>query len=306
MSEADGELLQFLFAADKFRFNSTQLRPKELFHEMEKLKCDYHPYVQAVKELHANRIEMPAAFCSLCNYLWDLFLTKAQRVHQSSVWPSFSKKIVEGFQVDLPFIITDDHYFGYFKQYLLQSPGDAESLACWRDIRHVLIAIQILKKPNSEQPNSAVPAGRRPSVVTTTPPSNITNLTNYPQPYEPLSILLECLRKYYTIIIRGVCGGISQATKIRLSDIHQQTSSIRNLKSLDLCYAADCCEVIETTLTIIVGESYQYLQEKYYLYLKSNEYVATIASIRLKQSENVQVYLRKNVFLQEVRIFFPL
>lgn len=245
---------------------------------------------------------MPAALACLCNYVWDLFLTKAQRIHQSSIWPSFYKKIIEGYQLDLYFVITDDHYSGYFKQYLLHTPGDAESLSCWRDVRHVLYALQILKKPNVEPSNNL--SNKKPPLLTTSSNSSGSgsnhNLSNYPQPYEPLSVLLECLRKHYNIIIRGVCNGISQATKIKLADLYQQTNSIRNVKSLDLKYAADCCESIESVLSILMGECYQYLQEKYYQYLKSHEYVAIIASIRLKNSETVQKYLQKNVFLQEV------
>lgn len=103
--------------------------------------------------------------------------------------------------------------------------------------------------------------------------------------------------------MRGSCNAISKATKIRLSDLYQQTSNIRNVKTLDLTFAADCCESIETSLTILMGECYQYLQERYRQYSKSNEYVSAIASIRLRKSDIVQLYLRQNVFLSEVCIF---
>jgi hypothetical protein len=241
---------------------------------------------------------MPASLASICNYAWDSFLSKAQRIHQSQVWSSFTKKIIDGYELDFHFVITDDHYSAYFKQYLLHSPGDAESLSCWRDIRHVLSTIQILKKsPSASSTTESSTTIRRPSSLSMTPQAN---LVSYPQPYEPLSILLECLRKYYTVLIRGSCNAISKATKIRLSDLYQQTNTIRNIKTLDLNFAADCCDSIETSLTILMGECYQYLQERYRQYFKSNEYVSAIASIRLRKSEVVQTYLRQNVFLREI------
>jgi hypothetical protein len=262
---------------------------------------------------------MPASLASLCNYSWDLFVSKAQKIHQSSVWSSFSKKIIEGYQMDLHFVVTDDHYSAYFKQYLLHSPGDAESLSCWRDIRHVLSTLLILKKPpphssttsssssSSSSPSSSLNSKKyssyTPTLASPTSSSSLTSsnpLINYPHPYEPLSILLECLRKYFTLLIRGTCNAITQSTKIKLTALSQQTNSIRTIQSLDLSYAAECCVSIESVLTILMGECYQHLLERYEEYLLSNEYIAAIASIRLRQSEIVQLYLRQNVFLGEV------
>lgn len=263
------------------------------------------PYLTAVIDLDQHRIDMPAALASICVHAWNLFLTKAQKIHQSQVWSSFTKKIIDGYELDYHFVMTDDHYSAYFKQYLLHFPGDAESLSCWRDIRHVLSTIQILKKSPSLATDTNT-TNKRPSTIamnSSTLSRSMTaqsNLVTYPQPYEPLSILLECLRKYYSILNRGSCSAISKATKIRLSDLYSQTNSIRNIKTLDLNFAADCCESIETSLTILMGECYQYLQERYRQYFKSNEYVSAIASIRLRKSEIVQLYLRQNVFLREV------
>lgn len=254
----------------------------------------------AVMDLHAHNIEMPASLASVCNYSWDLFLTRAQKIHHSSVWSSFTKKIIEGYDVDFNFVITDDHYSGYFKQYLLQVPGDAESLSCWRDIRHVLSTLQILKKPSLE--TAKRPSFSQNSSSTNRSSNTQSNIVTYLQPYEPLSILLECLRKYYTILVRGTCNAISKATKIRLTDLYQQTNTIRNVKMLDLNFAIDYCESIEALLTILMDECYQYLQERYAHYLKSNEYVSAVASIRLRKSDIVQLYLRKNVFLAEVTL----
>jgi hypothetical protein len=308
-----------LLEADKFRFVPPQIHLKDLISSLDILKSDYSPYVPAVLDLNAHHINMPASLASLCSYSWDLFVSKAQKIHQSSVWSSFSKKIIEGYQMDLHFVVTDDHYSAYFKQYLLHSPGDAESLSCWRDIRHVLSTLLILKKPpphssttsssssSSSSPSSSLNSKKyssyTPTLASPTSSSSLTSsnpLINYPHPYEPLSILLECLRKYFTLLIRGTCNAITQSTKIKLTALSQQTNSIRTIQSLDLSYAAECCVSIESVLTILMGECYQHLLERYEEYLLSNEYIAAIASIRLRQSEIVQLYLRQNVFLGEV------
>jgi hypothetical protein len=261
-----------LLEADKFRFVSPNIHLKDLISSLDLLQADSSPYMTAVLDLNLHHINMPAAFASLCAYKWELFLSKAQKIHQSSVWSSFSKKIIEGYQMDLHFVITDDHYSAYFKQYLLHHPGDAESLSCWRDIRHVLSTVQILKKSFSSLTSS----------------------------YEPFSILLECLRKYFTILVRGSCNAITKPTKIKLTDLYQQTNSIRTIQTLDLKYVSECCESIESILTILMGECYQHLLERYQDYLTSNEYVAAVTSIRLRKSETVQLYLRQNVLLGEV------
>jgi hypothetical protein len=296
--------LQLLLEADKFRFVQSNIRIQDFLANFQILD-EHIPYLTSVMDLDQHHIDMPAALASICNYAWNVFLSKAQRIHQSQVWSSFTKKIIDGYELDYHFVITDDHYSAYFKQYLLHFPGDAESLSCWRDIRHVLSTIQILKtKPPATETNSTIRRG--PSNLSTNSSTlsrtmtTQSNLTTYPQPYEPLSILLECLRKYYSILLRGSCSAISKATKIRLSDLYQQTNSIRNIKTLDLNFAADCCESIETSLTILMGECYQYLQERYRQYFTSNEYVSAIASIRLRKSDIVQSYLRQNVFLREI------
>lgn len=291
MESKMSELLLFLFENDSFRFQvqmSLQMEPlriQALSRQLDNVYTnrEYDIHIQVINDLMNYGIDVPASFSCLCSFVWRDFLDRGQRIHRSNVWTSFRKKILEDIEIDFNAVIGDDHHYVYFNQYLTQSKGDMACLLCWRDIRHVTSALDLLKKQESLLHHG------------------IRSIDEFiMDPYDSLDILIECVRKLHGVIIRGVCTGLSQNTKIKLAESFQKTASIRHVKSVDKTFARDCCEMLENLLRALQTECCAHLEELFVSFRESKEYHALVASVRLSQSMAVQEYLRNNAFLQHV------
>jgi hypothetical protein len=306
MESKMSELLMFLFENDSFRFQvetSLQMEPLRIdavTHQLNRVYTnhEYESRMHIIKELISYGIVMPAAFACLCSFVWKDFLDRGQRIHRSSVWRSFRKKIVEHVDIGFDTVIGDDHHYVYFNQFLTQTKGDTACLSCWRDIRHVTTALDQLKKRDHETRESPHQSLLHSSTSKSTGSLDDSNM----DPYEPLDILLECMRKVHGVVIRGVCTGPSQSTKIKLAESFQKTTSIRHVKSVDKAFARDCCSSLESLLFALQTECHSHLRGMYESFCESKEYHALVASVRLAKSAAVQDYLRNNAFLQDVSI----
>ena len=307
--------LLFLLENDTFRFQKHQpqvvhpLVVRTVIDKLEKIyKCEvYAKCIKTIRDLASSRICMPAAFASLCSFVWRDFLDRGQRIHKSNVWASFRNKIVESICLDSTAVISDDHHHIYFHQFLSHTKGDTACLACWRDVRHVTAALDQLRKRDSEgvghksSPPSGAGLSTGPTTMSVLLKSHSAVISeSRVDPYECLDILLECMRKLHGLIIRGVCSGPSPHTKILLAESFQKTSSIRHVRSADKDFARDCCDLLEHLLSTLQRECHLYLLQRCEAFRESKEYVALIASVRLGQSEAVERYLRNCAFLQDV------
>lgn len=301
-TEKFSESITFLTQADMFRFNAEYAGLdilKRLMSDFMNLKLEHHSGInrfrKQIQDIYLNNIELPAALAIGCSYVWNDILRKGQRIHKSKMWASLRKKIIENFKLELITVISDDHYSLYFKEFLSSSAGDVRCLACWRDVRHVIQAIQIFKGSTTEIPSS----------TSTTTATNVlnefsTSQIKYSDPYEAMNIMLEYVRKVHPLIVKDSCNGIAKSTILHIADTIETLRSIRKVQSVDITYANEQANILERHLRYIEKETFLYLHGLFEPFVSSEVYVALVSSIRLKQSPAVQKYQRRVSFLQEV------
>jgi hypothetical protein len=256
-----GDLVLFLSETDSFRFN-TALRSNHRHRidipRLQRLLQSVPSFARQKEGKHflsvAQHVEkmgmsLPALFDGSLQFLWEEFVQKGQRIHESVVWNSFKKKINAEVSIDLYSLISDDHYCIYFETFLSSDEHDVLCLTCWKNVRHVIATLQVLKLPDSSSgahTRGFLQGRRMEEVKLDHPMGSGTSNTHFTKPYEALEVMLECVLKYHDYIVRGNCSGISHPTKMQLMGVMEKNRVIRGqVKSLDVQFTLKLCNSIE-------------------------------------------------------------
>ena len=253
------DLVLFLSETDSFRFNTSlksDYRNGIDIKRLENVLIDTmsysnlyagEEYLSILHRVGDMGLNIPALYDIALQYLWNELLQRGQKIHKSNVWISFKKKIHSEVSIDIYTLLNDDHHSIYFESFLSSNSHDVLCLECWRDVRHVIATLQVLKIPDPKSGRKDIfQMWKKDDISTEHPMGGGTSNTHYTKPYEALEVMLPCATKYHDFVVRKNCSGVSENTKVRLIGIIEKNKSIRGqIKSLELKFALNLCNTIE-------------------------------------------------------------
>lgn len=318
-TEGISNAILFLLEADALRFNHATSPRQPRLHRLINSFFDI-PHAPsdavAIRHMHevyedisSHRIPLNCLLSMACDIAWKSLIIKSQSLPQSNVWPSIRRSVVGDYRIELFNVLTDDYSIKYYEKFVSRNVGDSGSLKCWQQVRHVLQTLQIFKASNAPQPTITPTRGRHGSVILRTASIGSTSSGHngeaaiYAMPYDALNILLDCLRQMHQYILRHNCNGPSDVCRLDLAALVETTNPIRNVEVLDLKYVNEVIASAEKTIRTIERETFQHLQQGYDAFLSSNEFVEFVAEYRIQRSDQVQNYVRRVAFLEEVYVF---